>query len=155
MNINEKLHQLLRDNNIGHEVITHDRALTCEQSALARGLDLKFGGKTLLFKDKKDFRLFVISASQQVDSAKVRSLLMSQKLRFATNNELAELCGVEKGALIPFGGGVIYPFDLYLDESILANEFIAFNSAILTESIVMRTQDYLRLVKPFICNFSK
>lgn len=135
--------------------MTHDRALTCEQSAMARGLDQKFGGKTLLFKDKNDFRLFVISASQQVDSAKVRSLLKSQKLRFATNHELGELCGVEKGALVPFGGGVIYPYDLYLDESILANELIAFNSGILTESIIMRTEDYLRLVKPIVCNFSK
>ncbi len=154
MTITDKLLQLLELNNISFKEVDHDTAATCKASAQARGEEIKIGGKTILFKDKKDFRLFVISAAKQVDSNRVRKILQSQRLRFATNDELKDLCAVEKGALPPFGRD-IYPYDLYLDESILENEKIAFNAGILTKSFILKTDDYLRLIKPIICSFAK
>ncbi|WP_091983402.1 YbaK/EbsC family protein [Pseudoalteromonas denitrificans] len=145
MSITEKLRLLLQEKHIEYKEIDHEAAQTCEISAKARGEDIKIGGKTLLFKDKKGFHLFVLSAEKQVDSNKVRQILKSQKLRFATEQELQDLCYVQKGALPPFGKP-IYPYDLYLDESILYNEKIAFNAGILTKSFILNTQDYLTLV---------
>jgi len=150
----EKLRTLIQSKKISFEEIDHSAAPTCEASALARKRDIKIGGKTLLLKDKKDFRLFTISAAKQVDSNKVRKILNSQKLRFATKDELQELCGVGKGALPPFGRN-IFPYDFYLDKSILDNTEIAFNAGILTKSFILKMEDYLKLIDPIICDFSK
>ena len=66
-----------------------------------------------------------------------------------------EEVGVSKGALPPFGRDIL-PYDLYLDESILENEYIAFNAAFLTQSFILKVSDYLTIVTPEkICSFSK
>ncbi|MEZ6119409.1 MAG: hypothetical protein R3C28_22970 [Pirellulaceae bacterium] len=48
------------------------------------------------------------------------------------------------GSVPPFGHPIL-PFDLYVDEAILANQKIAFNAGLLTESFVMAMEDYLRI----------
>ncbi len=154
MNITERIRNLIETNNIKYREVDHHETRTCEESADARGEELKYGGKTILFKDKKDYRLFVISASLQIDNNKVRKILGSQKLRFATREELLELAGVESGALPPFGRDIL-PYDLYLDESIIQNEIICFNAGVLTKSFIMRTEDYLKINNYNVCNFSK
>ncbi|OIQ16184.1 MAG: hypothetical protein BM556_16120 [Bacteriovorax sp. MedPE-SWde] len=154
MDITVKIIDILTKNGISYEEVDHGVAQTCEESALARGEDISIGGKTILFKDKRDFRLFTLKASQEVDSNKVRKILKSQRLRFATSVELSELCHVEKGALPPLGKE-LYPFEHYLDKSILENERIAFNAGILTKSIIMSMKDYIGLTNPIICEFAK
>ena len=57
---------------INFEQMEHSETTTCDQSAAARGEDIAIGGKTLLFKSKKAFHLFVTSAATEVDSTKVR-----------------------------------------------------------------------------------
>ena len=115
MTITERIRHILESNQIDFKEIDHLETRTCEESAEARGEELKYGGKTILFKDKSDYRLFVISAALQIDNNKVRKILGSQKLRFATHEELMNLAGVESGALPPFGRDIL-PYDLYLDE---------------------------------------
>jgi len=154
MSITDRIKSLLETNNIDFKEIDHHETRTCEESAEARGEDIKYGGKTILFKDKKDYRLFVISAALQIDNNKVRKILKSQRLRFATKDELMELAGVESGALPPFGREIL-PYDLYLDESILENEIICFNAGLLTKSIIMRTEDYLKLNQYQVHKFAK
>lgn len=154
MTITDRIKNLLETKNIDFKEIDHHETRTCEESAQARGEDIKYGGKTILFKDKKDYHLFVISAALQIDNNKVRKILKSQRLRFATKDELMELAGVESGALPPFGRKIL-PYDLYLDESILQNDIICFNAGLLTKSIIMKTEDYLKLNEYQVHKFSK
>ncbi len=154
MTLTEKIKRLLVENSISFKEVDHEPSPDCITSAQNRNEDLKIGGKSLLLKAKDGFKIFVLSAAKEADSKKIRSILNSQKLRFATKDELLDLAGVVKGALPPFGPPVL-PFDLYLDRSILQNEKIAFNAGILTKSFIISVKDYLRLVKPQICDFSK
>jgi Ala-tRNA(Pro) deacylase len=154
MTITERIRHLLESNQIDFKEIDHLETRTCEESAEARGEELKYGGKTILFKDKSDYRLFVISAALQIDNNKVRKILGSQKLRFATHEELMNLAGVESGALPPFGRDIL-PYDLYLDESIVQNEIICFNAGLLTKSFIMKTEEYLNLNDYKVCQFAK
>lgn len=142
------------ENQITYRECDHEPTITSEQSAEARGEDIKIGGKTLLMKDKADFRLFVLSAAKQADSQKMRKILGSQKLRFATPDELLELAGVTKGALPPFGRPIL-PYDLYVDESIMENEKIAFNAGVLTKSIIMSVNDWRKIIDFKLCDFTK
>lgn len=74
-------------------------------------------------------------------------------MRFATRDELLELTGLEPGSIPPFGRPMI-DLDLYVDQSIVDNDKIAFNAGSLTDSIIMSTKDYLEIAKPSILNFS-
>lgn len=155
----QKVIDFIKANNIPYQQISHEPAHTCEQSAEARNESIAIGGKTLLFKSKKAFHLFVLSAAKEVDSTRVRKIVKSQKLRFATKEELLEMAGVVKGALPPFGEPVL-PFEIYIDLSILQNERIAFNAGLLTESIILACSDYLEIIeanngKIKYANFSK
>lgn len=154
MSIDKEILKLLDSWNIIYETKTHEKATTCMESAKARGSELKIGAKTLLFKDKWDFRLFVISAEKDVDNKKVRKILKSDKLRFASIKELRELAGVEKGSLPPLGQS-LYPFKTFVDVSLTQNELMTFNAGIPTFSVIMKVQDYLLHVKPEIVDFSK
>lgn len=146
MTTREKILTFLKENNVPYEYLEHEATTTCEEASRARGLDQSLGGKSLLFKDKKGFKIFSLSSSLNADSKKIRHILGSQKLRFASEAELIELAGVTKGALPPFGHPVL-PFPHYVDESLFLNQRIAFNPGILTASIILKTSDYLPLVK--------
>lgn len=149
MTTHEKIILYLKKNHVDYEYLEHEATTTCEEAAKVRGIDQSLGGKSLLFKDKKGFKLFSLSSALTADSKKIRNILSSQKLRFATEDELMELAGVPKGALPPFGNPIL-PFPHYIDESLFQFERIAFNPGILTASIILKTSDYLPLVRSSI-----
>ena len=142
----KKIINYLESKSVTYQSLYHHETSTCDESARARGEDIRIGGKTLLLKDKKDYRLFVLSAAETFNSQKARKILQSQKLRFANKEELWELARVKSGALPPFGRP-IFPLDLYIDHSVLNNDKIAFNAGLLTCSFIMNTQDWYETVK--------
>lgn len=155
MELEKSILDFLHAHHIEFEYLEHEPTPTCELSAKARGIEQRLGGKTLLFKDKASFKIFTLSSALEADSKKVRHILKSQKLRFATADELQELAGVQKGALPPFGRPIL-DFDHYIDESIYQNDILAFNPGILTKSVIMKVEDYLRLVPNSVrVNFAK
>lgn len=142
------IRELFRTKEIAYREIHHEPTYTSEESARARGEELRIGGKALLIKGEDDrFRLFVLPADRKVDSAAIRKKLGFKRLRFATADELLSLTGLVPGSVPPFGPPIL-PFDLYLDEAIRSNERIAFNAGSLTDSIVLAVTDYLKIVSP-------
>ncbi|HKQ09509.1 MAG TPA: YbaK/EbsC family protein [Blastocatellia bacterium] len=127
--------------------IEHEPTHTSEESARARGEELKVGGKAILMKTDDVFRLFVLSAVRKLDSTAIKKHLQVKKLRFASRDELFSMTTLFPGAVPPFSSPIL-PFELYLDPSVLANDRIAFNAGTWTNSIVMPIEDYLRLAKP-------
>jgi prolyl-tRNA editing enzyme YbaK/EbsC (Cys-tRNA(Pro) deacylase) len=133
--------------------VHHAPTRTSEESALARGEELRIGGKALLIKVDADFRLFVLSADRKLDSAAIRTHFQAKKTRFASPEELLRLTGLVPGSVPPFGAPIL-PFPLYTDPSVFENERIAFNAGSLTDSIVMGIDDYRRLANPEIFSFA-
>src|SRR5580693_1027666 len=127
--------------------VHHEPTRTSEDSARARGEELRVGGKALLIKVDDVFRLFILSADRKLDSGAIKRRFSAKKTRFATPQELLELTGLVPGSVPPFGAPVL-PFPLYVDPSVFENERIAFNAGSLTQSIVMATEDYRRLATP-------
>jgi len=77
-----------------------------------------------------------------------------KKIRFAQSDELMSLTGLVPGSVPPFGRPIL-DLDLYVDRSIVANDRIAFNAGSLTDSIIMGTDDFIKIAKPSIIDFSK
>lgn len=149
----ESLRVFLREKNVSFREVHHQPTFTSEQSARARGEDVKVGGKAILMKIGNEFKLFVLSASLKVDSKAIKKRFGVKKIRFATKEELADLTGLVPGCVPPFGRPIL-DFDLYIDQSIAENEKIAFNAGSLTDSIVMSVEDYIRVANGETLAFS-
>lgn len=151
--IHRQIINWLDNNSIAYRTVHHSPTRTSEESALARGESIQIGGKTLLMKVGAEFRLFVISAALKADNAAIRAHFKEKKSRFASREELFEKTGLVPGCVPPFGKPIL-PFPLYVDASIPANEKIAFNAGSLTDSVIMKMDDYLRLAQPEVLDFA-
>ena len=149
----EKIKNWLISESAQFREVHHGITKTSEESARARGEDISIGGKALVLKTGETFSIFVLSAAGKLDSSAVKKHLGIKKTRFASSEELLGLTGLVPGSVPPFGRPVI-DLDLYVDNSIVKNEKIAFNAGSLTDSIIMSTEDYFRLAKPVIFSFS-
>jgi Ala-tRNA(Pro) deacylase len=144
----ESIRTLLTDNSIEFKSLTHEETLTSTDSAKARGEDLSTGGKALVMKINNDYCVFVLRASLKLSSKKVRDQLKTKKCRFLTSDELFNHCELVSGSVPPFGEPIL-PLKLYLDNSIIdGNQILAFNAGLLTKSIILKTEDYLRVATP-------
>jgi prolyl-tRNA editing enzyme YbaK/EbsC (Cys-tRNA(Pro) deacylase) len=144
---------LLNNAGVPFREIQHPPTYTSEQSAQARGEELRTGGKALLLKTDEVFRLFVLPADRKLDSAAVKRRFGAKKARFASADELKELTGLVPGSVPPFGQPIL-PFELFVDAAVRSNGRIAFNAGSLTDSIVLATVDYLMVANPTEFEFS-
>lgn len=150
----ESIKLFLEENQVVYRTVHHVPTFTSEESAKARGEDVKIGGKAIVLKVGEVFRLFVLSAALKIDSDAIKSHFQTKSTRFANAEELLDFTGLVPGSVPPFGFPIL-PFELYVDKSILQNEKIAFNAGSLTDSVVMRTSDYLKVADATVFDFSK
>ena len=152
MTIHTSIREWLQRESVAFREVHHEPTRTSEESARARGEELRVGGKALLIKVDADFRLFVLSADRKLDSGLIRTRFGAKKSRFASAEELMELTGLVPGSVPPFGAPIL-PFQLYTDPSVFENQRIAFNAGSLTDSVIMGIDDR-RLAKPEIFAFA-
>lgn len=150
----EAVRQLLGDSGVPFQEVHHQPTRTSIESAEARGESLDIGGKALVLKMDDTYGVFVLRASRSLDSKALRQRLGVRKTRFATADELFDLTGLVPGSVPPFGEPIL-PFPLFVDESILENDRIAFNAGSLTDSIILAVQDYLKVSRPVVFLFSR
>lgn len=115
------------------------------------------GAKAILYKIEKDFYLFVFAADQKLNTKKIKAYFKNngkkaKSTRFASVDELEELTGLVPGSVPPFGRPILN-FDLFVDPSLLKNEYISFNAGSLTNSINMRLEDYINTAQPIVFEF--
>jgi prolyl-tRNA editing enzyme YbaK/EbsC (Cys-tRNA(Pro) deacylase) len=150
----DSIRRLLNEARVEFEELHHEPTRTSEDAARARGVPLRIGGKALLMKVGDAWGLFVLSAELKIDSHAIRRHFGARKLRFATADELMSMTGLAPGSVPPFGEPIL-PFELYVDESVLKNDRIAFNAGSLTDSIILLVEDYQKLARPTVFLFGK
>ncbi len=146
MSLFELITNLLDGAHVGYVVKHHPPTLTSEDSARERREPLKIGAKALLLKDDTHFVLLVLPADRRIDVKKVKTVLQSKNLRFATPEELKEVTSCEKGAVPPFGK--LLGVDMIVDGAQFEEEWMAFNAGSLEISIKMKSVDYRKVVRP-------
>lgn len=151
----EKIRDLLNTAGISYREVQHEPTRTSEESAAARGEDMRIGAKALLLKTDDVFRLFVLPADRKMNSNAIRRYLGVGKTRFATVEELHTMVDLVPGCVPPFGDPVL-PFKLYADNAIgTETDKVAFNAGLLTHSIIMTASDWLEIAKPERFGFAK
>jgi Ala-tRNA(Pro) deacylase len=147
----EAIIRLLDEAHIQYEKFEHEPVFTSEQAAAVRGTDIKQGAKALLFKTKEGvFVLVVLPGNKRADSKKLKALLGTKDLRFASPEEVEQQMGCQIGSCYPLG--VIAGLRTLVDKSLGQNEFIAFNPGRHDISIKMAYVDYMRLSRAELIN---
>ena len=124
-------------------VLDHAPVFTSEEAATVRGTPLDSGAKALVMLAVGAPVHVVLPGSRRVDNAKVRAVLGTRTLRFATPEELLALTGCVPGAVPPFGN--LFGLPVLVDAALAARDEIAFNAGSNTRSIIMSCADFLRL----------
>lgn len=161
--ITQKIINFLDNEKIKYKRILHQECRTSQESSEARaqgGGGIVIGAKAILMKvDRKEvgteFHVFVLPGEKQIDSKVLKKALKAQfndfaRFRFSTTNEMSEITGgLIPGTMPPFGKPIFENIaHLFIDSTLLEHEIIGFNAACLTQSLIISTQDYLKVAFP-------
>lgn len=101
----EAVIELLKQQNVSHEVIDHPAAYTIADMESFELPGIEQIAKNLFIRDdkKRNYYLLTIQKDKSVNLKQLRTLLESRPLTFASEEDLLQLLGLTKGAVSPFG----------------------------------------------------
>ena len=143
----QRLISLLSEQGATYRVVSHEAVGKCEAVSAIRGTALGQGAKALVCKVKgngvNQHVLAILPADQQADLNQL-----------ASPAEVDELTGCVVGAIPPFS---FHPKLRLVADPLLFERFneIAFNAGLLEKSVIMDTQDYLRIAQPELVPFHR
>lgn len=151
----EEVLKMFEENCVKYKLYEHEPVYTSEQASQVRGVELRSGVKSIVLKTKDGrFVLADLAADRKIDAGKLGKLAGSKIVGFATAEEVMKVANCEPGSVHPFGK--LFEIEIYLDESVLENEFVNFNIGVLTKSVQIRRDDFLKLLEPKLTGeFSK
>jgi len=141
--VTERLERWLREQGVAFRLFEHAPVFTSEEASRVRGTPIDAGAKALVLRAEDQPVHVVLPGHRRVDNARVRAVLGTRTLRFATPEELFALTGCVPGAVPPFGN--LFGLPVLADAELAAREDIAFNAGSNAVSIVMRAADFIRL----------
>jgi len=146
---------LLKQKGCWFETFEHQPVVTSEQAAkLRHGYSISQGAKAIIVKIKNsagnnEFVMLILPGDKKFNGSKVKKLLDTKDLRFATGEEISELTGgIQIGGIPPFGN--LFGIKVIVEKTLLDNEKIIFNAGDRSFSVAMKKEDYLRIVRPEI-----
>lgn len=148
----EKLVALLDTDSARYRVLTHPAEGRSDLVAAIRGTAPGQGAKAMLCKPKTapgPLILAVLPGDQKVDFKKVALAAGVKKVTLASPEEAMHATGCVIGAIPPFSFStdIVLVVDPTLVESY---EEIAFNAGRLDRSIVLNSEDYVRIANPVL-----
>ncbi len=154
MPLSERLRSFLESHQAEFALTTHARAFTARDVAAAEHLPPREVAKTVVIFGDGAYHMIVIPASKLVDLHEVRPALGLSQARLATESELGTLFpDCELGAMPPLGP--LYGLSVYVDNTLLRQDLIAFNAGTHREVIHMRMAEFQRLALPHIVSLAR
>lgn len=148
-----KIKEFLDNNHVKYVAIAHSKAYTAQDIAASAHIPGKELAKTVMVKIEGKMAMAVLPASYKVDFEMLEHAAGAKVVELATEQEFKDLFpGCEVGAMPPFGN--LYDMDVYVAGTLAEDERIAFNAGTHTELIQMAFDDFRRLVKPRVVQFS-
>jgi Ala-tRNA(Pro) deacylase len=158
MEVHDQLRALLDEKGIAYKLLHHAAEGRSEEVAAIRGTAVGQGAKALVCRvkissTKRANVLAVFPADRQADLDAIAQAIGGKKASLASRDLARELTGCEIGAIPPFTFNA--ELELLVDSTLGQRyEEIVFNAGRLDASILMRADDYLRLVTPRTAPFT-
>lgn len=149
----DRLERWLREAGVAFEVLEHAPVFTSEEAARVRATPPEAGAKALVVRAEDRYVHVVLPGDRKADNTRLRAILGVRRLRFATPDELLTLTGCVQGAVPPFGN--LFGLPVLLDEALTRCEQIAFNAGSTAVSILMRSEDFVRLSGARVCRLAR
>lgn len=157
--VSEKIVDFLEKNHCWFEIFEHEPVRTSEEAAKVRpGYSLHQGAKALIIKAKKESRkeefvMLVFPADLRFDNKKVKELLQTDDICFATKDEVCSItAGVELGGVPPFGN--LFGLKVIADQKLFENEKIIFNAGDRRFSVAMKSSEFQKIVDPVMAKIT-
>jgi Ala-tRNA(Pro) deacylase len=151
--VTERLERWLEAQGVAFRLLEHAPVFTSEEASRVRGTPIEAGAKALVLQAEDRPVHVVLPGHKRVDNARLRGILGTRTLRFATPEELLALTGCVPGAVPPFGN--LFGLPVFADAELASRDEIAFNAGSNTVSIVMRAADFVRLAQAHVHPLSR
>ena len=149
----KKLKAYLDEANVKYVTISHSSAFTSQDIAASAHVSGKEFAKTVMIKIDGEMAMAVLPATFHIDFDSLKGIFGTRNMIRATEPEFKDrFPDCELGAMPPFGN--LYGMAVYVADSLTQNMYISFNAGSHTELIQLSYDDYRRLVKPRILQFS-
>ena len=157
-NTHRQLLELLEQHRARYRVVDHEAVGKCEAVSEIRGTALGQGAKALVCKVKgngvSQHVLANTVADQQADLSRLAQHIGGSKASLASPAEVDTLTACVFGAIPPFS---FHPDLRLIADPLLFDRYpeIAFNAGQLDKSIILNTEDYLRIARPELVAFRR
>ncbi len=148
-----RLKDFLDDQHVKYVTIQHSMAYTAQEIAAKAHIPGKELAKTVIVKIDGKNAMAVLPASYRINLGRLKQVCRASQVELASEEDFRDLFpGCETGAMPPFGN--LYNMDVYVENSLVDEEDIAFNAGSHTELIKLSYQDFEKLVHPKTASFT-
>lgn len=152
--ITPRLENYLIENATFFTHTVHGPAFTARDTAHRDRTPLREMAKTVVFLGDGGYGVAVLPANTLVDLPLLADSLGLTELRLASEEELLALFpDTELGAMPAFGN--LYGVPVYIDERLVHEPMIAFNGGTHTDTVHMRTREFIRLSDALVVSFAR
>lgn len=149
----ERLKKFLDEKGVEYETIKHPEAISAQERAASMHVPGKEMAKVVILKGDDKFFMSVLPASYIIVMDVLKKIMNVKSLRLASEEEFENLFpDCEVGAMPPFGN--LYNVDVCMDKTLSQNAEIVFLAGSHMESIRIKCNDFVSLVKPDIVEFA-
>ncbi len=154
MSISEKLQNLLKENSVHYELLTHPKAYTAQEVAHSLHATGKVCAKAVIVTVDGKYTMVVVPAPHRVNISKLKDVLKGSDIRLAKEDDLRTLFpDSELGAEPALGN--LYNMPVVVAWQLAEKPEIIFNAGTHTECIKISYLDYEKLTKPIVGDISE
>ena len=154
MPVSERLVHFLEQQHVPFVTIPHARAYTAQEIAASVHVPGQDVAKTVMVLADGKLTMAVVPATRRLDLVALKKSIGARKIRLATETEFEGVFPeCEVGAMPPFGN--LYDLPVVVDDSLRKDVEIVFNAGSHTETLKIRFDEFINLVKPTFASFTE
>ncbi|MCG8671944.1 MAG: YbaK/EbsC family protein [Pseudomonadales bacterium] len=144
--------EYLEKHNVNYRCYNHPPAVTALEIAESSHVPGHSLAKPVIVKADGLYLMAVLPAHGRIDLELLRHIVGADTISIATEQEFSRffpLC--EVGGMPALGR--MYGMHVYLDQSLLVEDWLAFNAGTHTEILKMDLEEFQRIEHPTVCSF--
>jgi len=148
------IHEFLREAHVPYAVVPHQPAFTARDEAAAAHVPGRDWAKVVVCFIDGEAVQALVPAPSFVNLRQLLELAGGHAIRLADEEELGLLFpGCEVGAMPPFGP--LYGQTVFVDAALAGEPEIVFNAGTHEDAILMRWNDFVKMVNPIVGKFAE
>ena len=145
--------EFLDKSGVKYQVTKHQPTFTAQSMAAVEHEPGKYVAKPVIVKADGKHVMCVLSACYKIDLKALKSQLGAKSVELAEEEDIGKIFGdCELGAQPPFGN--LYDLPTVIDKALEKDDHIVFQGGTHEKAIRMTMDDYRKLVKPKVLEFS-